>query len=385
MKTFLKLLKNPGIIGGIVMAVFYQIIFITIFMYGYSAIPKNMDELKVAIVNDDANYGKEMAKQIKEQMPFQTSTPKSLENAKEKLENRDVHLIIHIPKDFSEKLTKQGEKVKLDYFINDSNPAMVSSTMKQVTSEISTTMNQQFATQTAQGIFTSMKMPEEQAKQLAAEIPTKLDANVVTTNKVPAGMHNQMAPFFITMVSFVGAMIFSMIVMGVVSAVKHAYGKWQTFWSVQAIIVLVSIIAPIIGIAIYYAMTDGLGGEIFVKMWLTHALEMFGAIEFMSIFSLLLGQKSIFVNLPFMLIQTISSGAVLTQGMMPGFFKFFSYISIMFYTVQVDLSVMFGGGKIAEHLIGLAITTAVCFLIVLVIYTLQPTKELSKSSINHAA
>lgn len=384
MKTFLKILKNPGIIGAIVMAVFYQVMFIGIFMYGYSAIPKNMDELKVTIVNEDTKFGKEMATQIKEQLPFQTNISKSLDNAKEKLNDRDIHLVIHIPKDFSEKLAKQGEKVQLDYFINQSNPAMVSSTMSQVTSQISTTMNQQFTVQTAQGIFQSMKMPEAQAKQLAADLPTKLESNVINSNKVPAGMHNQMAPFFITMVSFVGAMIFSMIVMGVASAVKHVYGKWETFWAIQGVTLLTSIVAPVIGIAIYFAMTGNFDSEVFFKMWASHALEMFGAIQFMSIFSLLLGQKSIFVNLPFMLVQTISSGAVLTQGMMPGFFKAISYISIMFYSVQIDFSIMFGGGKIVENLIGMGAVTVVAFLLTTVIYTVLPMKNLAKTEV-HAA
>jgi len=48
-----SLLKNKNVIGGIFMILFYQIAMLGIFLSGYSAIPKNVSELSVAIVNED--------------------------------------------------------------------------------------------------------------------------------------------------------------------------------------------------------------------------------------------------------------------------------------------------------------------------------------------
>lgn len=368
MKNFLTMFKNGAVIGGIVMVVFYQIAFISIFMSGYSAIPKNMNELTIAIVNEDAQAGKSITEQLKKEMPFHIVTDKSLAQAREDLNDRDVHMVINIPADFTKKLSTQGEHVQMDFILNESNPAMVTSTMQQVATQITTQLNQGFASQTAEGIFKSMKMPEDQAKKLAADLPSKLTPNMIQTNPVPAGMHNQMAPFFLTMVSYVGAMIFSMMMVNGINMVKSKMGLWQAFWSGQAVTAVVSLIAPLIGISIYFLVQGGYGPEVFFKIWLLHAVELYAAIQFMSIFSLLLKDKAIFVNLTLMLIQTICSGAVMTYGMMPGFFKFFSHISIMYYTVQTEFSLFFGGGQIAQHLTGLIVCAVASLVIVMLSY-----------------
>lgn len=380
MKNFLTMLKNGSVIGGVIMVIFYQIVMISVFMYGYSAVPKDVNKLTIAIVNEDESAGKQIAQQLQEQLPFHIITDESIENAKGKLDDRDIHMIIHIPADFTEKLSEQGAHPVMDFFINQSNPAMVTSTMGQVSTEIANNLNQQFAMQSAQAILEGVKMPVDQAKELAGDIPTKMTANTVNTNPIPAGMHNQMAPFFLTMSMYTGAMIFSMLVVGATSALRNKMGKWQAFWSAQAVNVLVSIIAPLIGVIIYFSIQGGYGTETFLKVWLLHALELFAAIEFMSIFSILLKDKAIFANLPLMLIQTISSGAVVAYNMMPGLFKFISHISIMYYTVQTELSLFFGGGKIAEHLTGLMIMTIASLLVVIMSYTFVSVKPKYKVS-----
>ncbi|MEC0242185.1 hypothetical protein P4H66_20480 [Paenibacillus dokdonensis] len=375
MKNILMFLKNKSVIGGIAMVLFYQVVMILIFMTGYSAIPKNMTEMSVAIVNEDKQAGKEIAAGLAKQLPFKMVTDLPLDKAQEQLNDRELALVIHIPQDFTKQLSTSGTKAKMDFFMNQSNPAMVSSSMQSVVTQITTNLNTQFATQTAQGVFQSMKMPAEQAQKLAAEIPTKLDANIVNTNPVPAGMHNQMAPFFLTMVSYTGAMIFSMMMVGAMNALKRKMGLWQAFWSAQATNAIVALIAPLIGISIYFLIQGGHGAEVFVKVWLVHALELFGAIEFMSIFSLLLKDKAIFVNLTLMLIQTISSGATMSREMMPWLFKIVSYISIMFYTVQTDFSIIFGGGKLTEHLLGLWIAAIASMIICMVSFYFVSPKE----------
>lgn len=386
MKNFLTLLKNGSVIGGIVMVIFYQIAFIAIFMSGYSAIPRNMDELSIAIVNEDAKAGEQIAKQLQEQLPFKIVTNLPLDQAKEDLNNRDIHMVLHILEDFGEKLSKQGEHPQLDFMINQSNPAMVTSTMDQISTQITNSLNQQFAVQGAEGIMLKLNMPADQAKALAADIPSKVMPNVVYSNPVPAGMHNQMAPFFLTMVSYVGAMIFSMMIVGGMNMVKGKMGLWPAFWSAQGVNAIVSLLAPLIGLTIYFLVQGGYGADTFVKVWLLHSLELFAAIEFMSIFSILLKDKAIFANLTLMLIQTISSGAVLTYGMMDGFFKFFSHISIMFYTIQTEFSILFGGGRIGEHLTGLIIMAVVSTVLVALSFKfMSPEADKRKSAISAAS
>lgn len=313
MNPLLTFLKNKMVTGGIFMVFFYQVIFIGLFMYGYSAIPKNMTELSVAIVNEDANYGKQIAEQLQGQLPFKIDSSSTLEEAQKRLNDRDVQMVVHIPQGFSEKLANPDAKVQIDFLLNGSNPAMVSSSMQSVVTQITNRLNANLAVQSAEGVLRGAGVADDQAKQMAQVIPSKLNANIVTDNAPPAGMHNQMAPMFLSMVSYVGAMIFSMILTGATNGLRKQLGNARAFMGYQGVSILTSLVAPLVGLGIYFGIQGGYGAEKFFHMWMLHSLEMFTAIQFTGIFCLLAGQAGMLLNLPIMLIQTIASGAVMTQ------------------------------------------------------------------------
>jgi len=371
MKAFLK---NKGITSGIFMMVFYQIIMIGIFMSGYSAIPKNIPDLSVAIINDDQQSGAQFVKQMKEQLPFNIITDASLEQAKKELEDRDIHLIMHIPQDFTQLLSQQGEQAKLDFFMNQSNPATINSTMESVVSEITSKINTQLQTQSFEGILQNLKVPDDQSQQIVEGVMTKLSSNVIRTNPQPIGMHNQMAPMFLTMASYVGAMIYSMMSIGALNQLKGRMGKWKAFFALQGVNGLLSLIAPLVGLSLYFAI-HGYGAEVFMKMWLVHALGLFVAIQFTSVFCLLFGQAGMILNLPLLLTQTIANGSVLPQEMMPGYFKVVSYISPMFYTIHLDYNMLFGGGKTSEYLLGMVLVGIGVLAINMIIHQFKAVKE----------
>jgi len=367
MKTLLAFLKDKSIIGGIFMAIFYQITFIVIYMSGFGAMTDNMNKLSVAIVNEDPGYGKEIADSLAKELPFKPVTDADLARAQEELENRGLHMIIRIPANFSEQLSKEGEQAPLDFFINQSNPALVASSMQQVASQLTSTLNQQFAARNAERLFAEHRMPEEQAKALAAGIATKLAAEIDISNPTPPGLQNQVAPMFLSMVSYVGAMIFAMLGTGAAKSLAAKLGKWRAFAGFHAVSAVVSVVAPVVGLAIAFGF-HGYGVETFFKMWGLHALEMFAAIEFMAIFFFLIGQAGMLVSLVFIFIQSISSGVTMPQGMMPEFYEALSYVSIMFYSAQTDFSLMFGGGKAAEHVWALVVIVAAAVAINTAVY-----------------
>ncbi|OUS76673.1 hypothetical protein B1748_11300 [Paenibacillus sp. MY03] len=367
MKNILTLFKQKMVIGGIFMAVFYQIVFITIYMSGYGAMSDNLDQLSVAIVNEDEQYGKEIADSLGSQLPFKLITNVNLADAQQELDDRDLHMIIHIPENFTEKLQTEGEQAPLDFFINQSTPAMVASSMQQVATQLTSTLNQQFAVQNAERLLLAHNMPEEQAKALAAGIATKLASEINLSNPIPAGMQNQVAPVFLSMVSLVGAMIFAMLGTGAAQSLAPSMGKWHAFLAFHGVSAIVSVIAPVVGLAIAFCF-HGYGFETFFKMWGLHALEMFAAIEFMGIFFFLAGQAGMLISLFFILVQSITSGLMMPQAIMPDFYRIISYISVMYYSGQSDLSLMFGGGKTGEHILGLVLIAAAAILINTLIY-----------------
>jgi len=374
MRSLRTLLKQKMVIGGIFMAVFYQIVFITVYMSGYGAMTDNLNKLSVAIVNEDEQYGKEIADSLAAQLPFKLVTDVNLANAQEELDNRDLHMIIHIPGNFTEKLREEGEQAPLDFYINQSNPAMVASSMQQVAARLTTTLNEQFAAQNAERLFVSHRMPEEQAKALAAGIATKLAAEVDLSNPIPAGMQNQVAPMFLSMVSVVGAMIFAMLGTGAARSLAPMLGKWRAFGAFHGVSAIVSVLAPLVGLSIAFGF-HGYGFETFLRMWGLHALEMFAAIEFMGIFFFLLGQAGMLVSLFFILVQSIASGMMMPQAIMPDFYRYLSYVSFVFYSAQTDLSLMFGGGKAGEHILGLVLIAVAAILVNSLIYSRKSAKK----------
>lgn len=373
--SFKKFLKNKGVTGAIFMAIFYQVIMIGLFIPGYSAVPKNIDKLHISIVNEDNQYGKTIAEQLKEQLPFKTiDLGQSLKDSKEELNNREVQLIIHIPNDFSSNLQSGKTPPTINYYLNESNPALITSTVKMVVSEIDSKLSEEFSFNKAKGILANLNVPEKQADQLAKSIGNSLNANLISINKMPNGMHNQMAPMFMTMVSYIGAMIASMMLVGAFKAESQTFGKWKTFGNLQLKSALMALIAPIIGIAILY-LVHGYGGETFIQLWMHHSLEMFVALQFTMIFTFLFGQSGMLVNLPLLLTQTIAGGAVMNRDMMYGFFKVISYISPMYYSIQGDFTVLFGGGQLANYEVHLALIGLVAFAINMFVAVRSPKNK----------
>jgi Predicted membrane protein len=347
-------LRNKGIIGGIFMIVFYQLAMLGIFLSGYSAIPKNMPNLSVAIVNEDKPFGEEFVRQLSGQLPFQIITDMPLEEAQAELQDRHLHMIVHLPSDFSQKLSSQGGQATINYYVNGSNPSTVTSSMTSVSAQIS------------EQIRTQLQPPNASAES----IMPKVSSHVVTTNPMPAGLNNQMAPMFLSMAMYVGAMIYSMQSLAALNQIMGIEGKWAAFLSLQGLNIIIALIAPLIGVGIVFAV-HSYDFPTFLKEWLVHALELFAAIEFTSIPVMLRGQAGMIVNIPLLLSQTIAGGSVMVREMMPGYFKAFSYISPLFYSINLDYNILFGGGRTLEFVLCLAMIAVLALLLNALFYSLK--------------
>ena len=115
---FKEFLKLQGVTASIFMGVFYAVAMLCIFLLGYTALPGNMDELKVALVNDDkGEAGTQIAEQLAESLPFEITTNISNEKALDKLGDNKYSLVIHIPENFSEN-AQQGQSAQIDFTVN---------------------------------------------------------------------------------------------------------------------------------------------------------------------------------------------------------------------------------------------------------------------------
>ncbi|MCM3127105.1 MULTISPECIES: ABC transporter permease [unclassified Paenibacillus] len=346
-KTFLK---TRGAIAAIFMGIFYAVAMLGIFLPGYTAIPNNIDKLPVAIVNEDkGEYGGTIAEQLQENLPFEEiSTDLSNSEALAQLEDNDLALVVHIPETFSQDLQSGDVSSSIDFTTNGAGATVVSSSMSSIVSEINNQLSTQFSTQTAQNILMTLNVPEDQAAEMAEKIETTYVGNSVTINEIPAGMHNNMLPMFLTMAGYVGAMIGAMQLVGSYKANRGTTSKWRLFLYVQITALLIATLSSAAGIGISYAVTNH-GSEMFFTLWGHQILNYMVCFNFTAILIFLVGEGGMILNMPILLLQTIANGATIPRDMMYLPYEWMSYISPMYYAVQANFELLFTDNSSAYH------------------------------------
>lgn len=376
---FKQFLKSRGAIAAIFMGLFYAVAMLGIFLPGYTAIPKNIDQLSIAIVNDDAGeYGSTISEQLKGNLPFERiDTALSHEEAMSQLEENELALVVHIPQSFSQDLQSGNVSSSIDFTTNGAGATVVSSSMTSIVNEINNQLSTQFSTQTAQNMLMTLNVPEDQAAAMAEQIETTYVGNMVTINEIPAGMHNNMLPMFLTMAGYVGAMIGAMQLVGTYKANRGKASKTRLFMYVQATALLIAVLSSAAATGISYAVTSH-GTEMFFTIAAHQVLNYMVCFNFTAILIFLVGEGGMILNMPILLLQTIANGATITRDMMYLPYEWMSYISPMYYAVQANFEMLFTNNSSAFNHWMMAAVGAGALLINILIVALhksQPVDE----------
>ncbi|MEO4055052.1 ABC transporter permease [Solibacillus sp. CAU 1738] len=370
---FTEFLKSKGATAALFMGIFYAVCMLGIFLPGYTAIPGNIDQLQIAIINDDkGEAGAQIADSLAEQLPFkEIKTDISNNAALEQLEENELALVIHIPETFSTDLQKGEVSSSIDFTLNEAGATVVASSMNQIVSQINAQLSAQFSQQTAQGILMNVNVPEEQAKEMAQKIENSYVGNIVTINDMPDGMHNNMLPMFLTMALYVGAMIASMQLVGAFKANRGKATKTRLFIYVQLTAIIIGIVAGLVSAGIAVGIND-LSGELFFQIWGQQVLNYWTCFNFTAIVVFLIGEAGMILNIPILLVQTIANGATIPREMMYAPYEWASYISPMYYSVQAYFANIFGSVSVSPYLIGLGVVGLVAMLInILIVWFLH--------------
>lgn len=332
---FTQFLKTQGAIAAIFMGIFYCLCMLGIFLPGYTAIPGNIDKLPIAIVNDDAGeYGEKIASQLQENLPFkEIQTDVTNKQALKELNKNDLALVVHIPKTFSADMQNGETSSSIDFTINEAGATVVSSSMTSIVAEINNQLSAQFSQQTAQGVLMNFNLPEDQAADMAKQIETAYQGNIVTINEVPDGMHNNMLPMFLTMAGYVGAMIGAMQLVTSFRQSRGKASKTRLFMYVQLTALLIAVVSSFVALGITYLVNDP-SGDLFFSTLGQQILNYMVCFNFTAILIFLVGDGGMVLNIPILLTQTIANGATITREMMYAPYEWMSYISPMYYSVQ---------------------------------------------------
>lgn len=341
MRNAMKAYFSKGqTILAIVVALIAQIIFNICWMTAYNGVYDRVDHLKIAIINEDGETGNAIVEQLKGKLPFEISTPAKTE-ALEGLELRKIHLVITIPQKFGESLQTPGEKAKISYTYNQSNPQVTKSAMETVISKLSAQLNQDAALQGTKVVFDQLTKSSEKAEQMAQSILNKVETNIESLHPVK-GMHNQMVPMMLVLGSYVGAMLMAMNVHQVSMRIGSSISKWGHFGVRTFIILSGAFLISLVGSTLIYLL-DGQMESGFLQYWLFHFITTMTFMFVAQMFLLLLGMAGMFVNMAMLSLQLVTSGTIVPRDMLSDFYHVLGTYLPATYAVDGLFNLGFGG------------------------------------------
>jgi len=361
MQTIMDILKKPAAITGILTAVVFQVFFSLIWITGYNNINHHVDQLKIAIVNEDSGAGKQAADRLASSLPFQTSIDASLEAAKNRLDRRDVQMIIHIPSTFTQDVLNPAAQGKVRFLMNESNTSMVKSVMQSAAEQVTAELNKQSLQAGLQAAFEQARVPQQQAQGMAGSLSSRVEAEYESIHTV-SNFANLMVPMLLVMASFIGSMLMGMNLNKASNEVRERYGKWTRFVARTAIILASSVVIALIGTTMVTLL--GVKPEQgFVVMWLFQVLYVVAFMFTAQICLLLFGDAGAWVNIALLSIQLLSSGAMIPREVLSPFYHGVSQFLPSTYAVDGIMNLVNGGPGIAASCWSLLWITLAAFAV----------------------
>lgn len=368
-----KFLKNKGVLYAVILAIFYQTAMVGLYLYGYHVLPGGVDKLGVTVVNMDGSQGEAIQKELTANLPFkQITTGQSLEQSKEALDNRSIQMIIVIPPDFISNLT--SGKSEFDFYINQSNTMTTTTTMTAVAQSITDNFNRAISEKKLAELLSSMNISGDQQQTIAAQLQNSIVQKNIFINTAPQSMDYIMAPSFLSIGTYASSMVVAIVLMNIFLAFIPMIGKKKAFYYIEIAGCVIALLAPLSGI-IMARILISVGIQKLLFLYLQQIFMQITAFQFTLVFSLLLGQNGIFINIFLMLSQTIAGGGTMSLQMMPKLFKAISYITPMYPNTQIDFGIMFGGPITNYELRLLGIFVISSLLLLLILWHRWPQKE----------
>ncbi|GKU76220.1 YhgE/Pip domain-containing protein [Paenibacillus sp. L3-i20] len=337
-------MKRPTTWVGIITALMFQIIFSVIWMTGYNGVTDRVDTLRIAIVTEDAGMGKEIAANLVKGLPFDMVQLDSLESAKEELNERKLQMIVHIPSDFSKQVAMIEGQASLQYYINESNPALIKSIMSGAAAQITAEVNKNAVSMGIMQTITAMNVPVEQAVATSESLSERVRSEFQSSNIVQ-GMNNQMVPMMMVLASYVGAMIMGMNLEQSSIAVAGSISKWRRFGARSFINIISAIVVALVGSTLLLA----LGGQVeegFLQLWGFQLLFVLTFMFVSQMFLYVLGMAGMLFNIMLLSVQLVASGAIVPRELLSDFYTSLGTGLPATYAVDGTMNILFGGPSV---------------------------------------
>lgn len=395
MKLLKSFFKQKETLLGISAAIAFQLIFVIVWLTGYDGIYERTDQFTIGIVNEDSELGRKITSELIDNNLFEVTMFEELLQAKQELDEKNIHMLIHLPDKMSERL-QANENAHIDYYINQSVPTLTKQMMEttanklneQVNLQVNDIINTQLATSIPQMIkaeSTNEDIAEKVATQAVKMLQenshtTPLKENVTKTND-KEGFVLTMVPLLIVLASYIGAMLISQHLQFSEAKLKNKYNQLSLFTGRQIINILVAIAISLLTVCLMYLFNIEFDYSFFA-LWGFQTILMFSFLALSQVFVMLFGNFGMIFNIALTATQLVSSGAIVPRELLSSFYKGIGSILPATYGVNSYFSLIYGGGNLALNIKYLCIIIGSLLIIALSSQTvaylwgrLQPQKS----------
>ena len=369
-----KFLKNKGVVYAIIIAAFYQVAMVGLYIYGYHVLPGGATQVGISVVNQDGAQGAAIQKGLASHLKLfkKVIINQGLDESKKELNDRTTQMIIVIPPDFVNNLT--SGKSEFDFYINESNPITTISAMTAVAKSITDNFNQTINRQKLTGILSSIHISTAQQELISEKMQNSVVQKNIIMNQAPQTMDYLGAPMFMSIATYAASMVIATILMNIFLAFIPHIGKWKSFFYIEVAGAVISLLAPLCGI-IMARLLITISSQRLILLYLQQVFMQFASFQFVLIFPLLFGMYGIFFNMFLMFSQTICGGGTLSLDYMPDLFKAVSYITPMYPNTQIVRGLMYGGPISTYEYRILAVMVVSALILLTIVWSKWPKKE----------
>ncbi|TKI70787.1 ABC transporter permease [Lysinibacillus mangiferihumi] len=340
---------------GIVATIAFQLIFFSIWMTAYDGINDRTDNLTIGYISEDAAFGQEVIDGLKESLPFASKDFTSIDRAEKDLENRYIHMIIHIPADFTAQL-KAGKEANIIYFINQANASLAKTMMEGVAKQTTNEVNHQlYLVQQGEIVkafsqqFSQLPLEQNSALLVQDTVTTTImgvkdrivESTIMKTNDAK-GFAANFVPLMVIISSFVGAMVMIMQHQQAAQMVQDSVSKWSLFFARQLLNFAVAFILPLLTIGLMQLFAISSDESLFT-IYFFQAFMFWAFLCLAQVFVILFGNLGMIFNICALSLQLVTSGVLVPNTMLSDFYHRLASLLPATYGADGYYTIIFGG------------------------------------------
>lgn len=360
---------------GLFIPLIFQIVYLCIAIPAVKDGNSGIQNLKIAIVNEDQILGSQVAGQLSQILPFKTDVSSDLSGSLHSMDNGDYNMVIYIASDFAAKC-QQGSG-QISYYINQSAPSMTKQVMERTALSINQSLNEISFNEIKAAIKESSVAALGQAG-LPAAAATAIGANLnqaferlkyisisgdIQKVNNAEGFTQTVFPFFIFLIYFVGCLIMTGLQTGVLKSLRKEYSQYKILLSKLVINIAASLVVPciVIGLAACFDIPFKLG---LPATWLLLSVGFFTLLSVMQIFSDWFGIPGMgLAALILFPLQLLTSGLMYSQEILPTFYSTISNYLPATYFGDGMIKMFYGGPSISKDVWILLLVAAISIII----------------------